>query len=115
MPTTQPPPARDADRRVAARRQPTMGAICRFDAGPDGKPAIGLLWNLSLTGVSMLLHDPWGDGAAVAGVLETLDGAHALPVTARVVHMKRLETGDYFMGAHFDRPLTEDEVRPFVS
>ena len=32
----------------------------------------------------------------------------------RVVHTKKLETGDYFLGAHFDQPLTAAELKPFV-
>ncbi len=115
MTAAHPAPAPVADRRVATRRQPAMGTICRFETGPGGRPAIGLLWNISVTGVSMLLHEPWQSGTIMSGVLETLTGNHALAVTGRVIHVKQLETGDYFVGAHFVQPITDEELKPFVS
>ena len=104
-----------AERRIATRRQPAMGAICRLETTPDGKPEVGLLWNISTTGVSMLLHTPRPAGTVVTGVLETLTGNHTLAVTGRVVHIKKLETGDYFMGAHFTQPIADHEMKPFVT
>jgi hypothetical protein len=32
----------------------------------------------------------------------------------RVAHLRRLHTGDYFLGGHFQRALTPQELRPFV-
>jgi hypothetical protein len=92
-----------------------MGAICRLETTPDGKPEVGLLWNLSATGVSMLVHTPREAGTIITGALETLTGNHTLVVTGRVVHIKKLETGDYFMGAHFTHPITDHEMKPFVT
>ncbi len=92
-----------------------MGTICRIDSGGSGKPTIGLLWNISVTGVSMLLHEPLEAGSTVSGMLETLTGNHTLPVSGRVIHLKQLETGDYFMGAHFAQPIRDEDMKPFVS
>lgn len=108
--TTAPPPA---ERRVATRRQPAMGSVFRLDT--DGPPEIGLIWNISLSGVSMLRNEPPAVGAHLTGLLETMTDAHALRVGMTVVHVKQLETGDYFVGGHFDRRLTDDELRPFVA
>jgi hypothetical protein len=115
-PTSAPVKAPAApERRIAARRQPAMGAVCRLDA-PDGGPStLALVWNISLTGISMLLHTPPDPGAALAGFLEVLNGDAMLRVAMKVVHVKQLDTGDYFVGAHFDNPLSADEMRPFVA
>ena len=109
-PTTPPEP----DRRVATRRQPAMGSVCRLGSG-DGKPQLGLIWNISTTGVSMLVNTPPKPGDAVFGVLETMASGFTMPITAQVVHVKKLETGDYFLGAHFDKALTPEEMKPFVA
>ena len=115
MSSAPPSPAATAERRIAPRRQPAMGTICRLDDPPGGKPGLGLIWNISTTGISMLLHAPSEAGVRLSGVLETMADGHALPVAMRVVHVKKLETGDYFVGAQFDRPLAAEEMKPFVA
>ena len=113
MSTATKTPAPPSERRVAPRRQPAMGTVCRLTNGHDTDD-IGLVWNISTTGISMLLHDPRETGNHLEGTLETMDDGPSLPIAMRVVHVKRLETGDYFLGAHFDRPITEDQMQPFV-
>ncbi|MDB5311831.1 MAG: hypothetical protein JWO38_6033 [Gemmataceae bacterium] len=115
MPPTTATTAPPAERRVALRRQPAMGTVCQFDLGPSGKPALGLVWNISTTGLSVLLPEPREVGTLLAGDLETVGGGSSLPVAMHVVHLKPLETGDYFLGAHFTRPLTPDELSRFVA
>ena len=93
-------------------RQPAIGTVLRFDPAIDHGP--GLVWNLSATGVSMLLTDPPEAGAILAGQLET-EAGDELPVLFRVVHVKELGSGDYFLGAQFARPLAAAELKPFVA
>lgn len=101
-----------AERRIAPRRQPAMGTLFRLDT--DGPPEIGLIWNISRTGVSMLRNEPPPGGSHISGLLETMTDAHALRVGLTVIHVKKLDTGDYFVGAHFDEPLTDEQLKPFV-
>ncbi|QDU19551.1 PilZ domain-containing protein [Urbifossiella limnaea] len=107
---TAAPPS--AERRIAPRRQPAMGTLFRLDS--EGPPEIGLIWNISRTGVSMLRNEPPAAGAHVTGLLETLTDAHSLRVGMTVIHVKKLDTGDYFVGAHFDQALTDEQLTPFV-
>src|SRR6266542_2655509 len=89
-------PSSSAERRVAPRRQPAMGTVCRLDS-PDGGPAtIVLVWNISASGISVLAAGPCSSGTALAGYLEKTEGDHMLHVAMRVVHTKQLETGDFF-------------------
>lgn len=113
--TTLPPPARPEDRRGAPRRQPALGTVVDLDAGPDGAPRQGLVWNISLSGVSLLLPEPIDPGTTLGGVLVTTDAGVRLPVRLRIAHVRQLLTGDYYLGAQFDRPLAPDEMRPFVA
>lgn len=104
-----------ADRRTAPRRQPAMGTVCRLTTDPGRRCPIGLVWNISQSGVSMLVPEPCEMGATLPGELQTVTGGHSLAVTMRVVHVKQLESGDYFLGAQFQQPLAADEMRPFVA
>ena len=62
----------------------------------------------------MLLNRTAEPGTEVAGFLETEDGESSLRVSVRVVHVRQMGTGDYILGARFGRPLTADEMKPFV-
>jgi hypothetical protein len=100
------------DRRLAPRFQPAFGTVCRFDRD---HPRVGLVWNLSRTGISMLLADPPAAGTRVAGELTAEGSAIGLPVTLHVVHVRPVDTGDYLLGAKFDQPLEPEEMRPFLA
>ncbi len=107
-------PAPPAERRIATRRQPTVNTIFRFGSA-DGPQALALVWNISTTGISVLVPEPHAPARALTGYLDTTQGDHICAVTIHVVHCKLLETGDYALGARFDQPLTEEELRPFVA
>ena len=110
MTTTAAPPV--TDRRGATRFRPALGTVCRL--GPAW-PRVGLVWDLSETGLSALFGDPPPAGAELAAVLDAGDGAGGLPVTLRVVHVREAATGDYVLGARFARPLAAAELRPFLA
>lgn len=110
-PAANPPP----ERRAATRFQPAFGTVCRLGRpDPGGQPTLGLVWNISETGVSMLLADPPEKGAQLDGELTTESGGAGLPVSLRVVHVREMPMGDFFLGAQFARPLAPDELRPFL-
>jgi CheY-like chemotaxis protein len=103
-----------ANRRIAPRRQAAVGTLCSIDTnGVPGQD--GLVWNLSASGVSMLLHEPLKADAVVSAQLRTLDEQSSLPIQLRIVHVRKIRTGDYFLGAQFQRALAADELRPFLA
>jgi hypothetical protein len=89
--------------------------VCRFSFGTAHKDHVGLVWNLSTSGISMLLDEPPESGALIDAELATVDDRAALPVTLRVVHIKPIRTGDYVLGAQFQKPLAAEEMRPFMA
>jgi hypothetical protein len=103
-----------AERRRLPRRQPTLGTVCRLESGPDDVPRLGLVWNISPGGVSLLLDEPMEPGTSVRAELATLNEQTSLPVGMRVAHLTRLQTGDFCVGCQFDRELVADEIRPFL-
>jgi hypothetical protein len=107
-------PVTFAERRRAPRRRPALNTVCRL-TGPDGgEVGCGLVWNLSASGVSMLLNVPLEPGTGLCAELANAAG-EAVRLGLSVVHLSRLRTGDYVLGGQFTRPLDEAELRPFVA
>ncbi|MCE9562315.1 MAG: PilZ domain-containing protein [Planctomycetes bacterium] len=118
MTTAAPTPKTESpsDRRRAARFQPAFGTICHFRRhGEEGERSIGLVWNISETGVSMLLADPPARGTQLDGELTTESGVARMSVKLQVVHIRKMPHGDYFLGGHFEQPLTPDELQRFLA
>lgn len=103
------------DRRVAPRFQPAFGTIYRFKHSENEDHAVGLVWNISQTGVSMLLAVPPERGGIMPGELTTESGGPGLNIDLRVVHIRTLTTGDYLLGAQFSRPLDPEEMKQFLT
>jgi hypothetical protein len=103
------------ERRIAPRFQPAFGTIYRYKKAEEERPAVGLVWNISRTGVSMLLADPPERGGIVPGELTTESGGPGLAIALRVVHVRPLSTGDFLLGAQFSRPLEPEEMKQFLT
>ena len=104
-----------ANQRSATRLQPTLGTVCRLAFGAPHKPHTALVWNISTSGVSMLLDEAPEAGTVLSATLATVDDRGSLPVTLRIVHVRHIRTGDYFLGAQFQQPLDADKMRPFLA
>ena len=111
-----PAPSPNAERRIAPRFQPAYGTVYRTTP-PDesGRSAIWLVWNISSTGMSLLVADPPKAGSEIVGELTMEAGGQSLPMNLKVVHVRPVETGDYCLGAQFVRPLGTEEMRPFLT
>jgi hypothetical protein len=107
--------APSVNRRTAPRRQATLGTVCRLKDGPAAASRLGLVWNISASGVSMLIDEPPEAGTVLSAVLATVDESGTLLVTLRVVHVMPIRTGDYFLGAQFEQPLEPAQMRPFLA
>jgi hypothetical protein len=101
------------DRRVSVRRQPTVGTVCDL-ADSAERIGTGLVWNVSASGVSMLLQRRLEPGTVVDVELSAADTGFRLALPLRVAHAAQLRTGDFILGGQFARNLTADEMRPFL-
>jgi hypothetical protein len=102
-----------AERRRARRRRPAQGTVCHLTDGAGNDIGCGLVWNLSTSGISMLLNVGLTPGTQVNAELSNASG-DAVEVGLKVVHLNPLRTGDYVIGGQFGRALDEDELRPFI-
>ena len=100
-----------ADRRISRRYQPTFGTTCRLTESRQH----GLVWDISTEGLGLLLGFSPAEGEAIPIELGTDVARERLLVQVRVAHVRKLSTGDFFIGAKFDRPLTPTEIEPFTT
>jgi hypothetical protein len=98
------------ERRSAPRLKPALGTVCEFDPGP----AQGLVWNISASGLSMLVPEAPEVGTILAGELKHEDDRDEVPVLMRVVRTNATPTGDFLVGAAFLRELSEVELNRFA-
>ena len=102
------------ERRRAPRRQPTQGTTCNL-LGSDGNSlGTALVWNMSTSGVSMLVAAQMEAGKEVRGELCPARGDGKVAINLRVTHVSKIRTGDFFLGAQFNRPLSNEELTPFL-
>ncbi len=101
------------ERRRAPRRRPAHNTVCRLIDSDGEEIGCGLVWNLSASGVSMLLNVMLEPGDDVAATLINAAGAR-VDLRLTVVHLSPLRTGDFVLGGQFDRTLDEAELFPFV-
>jgi hypothetical protein len=104
-----------SERRIAPRFRPAFGTVYRIAPQNGGPSAVGLVWNISETGVSMLLAEPPECGTRLEGELAAETGGPGLAIPIRVVHVHEMPNGDSFLGAQFARPLTPDELQAFLA
>jgi hypothetical protein len=102
------------ERRTAPRRQPALGTVCDLASESGERLGTGLVWNISRSGVSMLLHRRLEPGTTIHGELSASGNGSRLAVTLQIAHIKELRTGDYILGGHFHRSLEQSEMRPFL-
>ncbi len=110
------PATATAERRIATRFQPAFATICRlFRNGEKKRPVAGLVWNLSETGVSMLIAGDLKPGEQMTAELEAESGGPAVRVVLRVVHTSPVPTGDRLIGARFTEALDAAAIQTFVT
>lgn len=97
-----------SDRRASVRYVPTSSTSCYTESGGEG-----VLWDISTTGLSMLVDTP-----PLLGITLTVEVTslwRVLTVRAQVAHVKQVVAGDYFVGMEFASPLALDEFEAFVT
>jgi hypothetical protein len=103
------------ERRTAPRRQPAVGTVCRLTASDGQSVGTALVWNISRSGVSMLLPTSLAAGTTLRADLRAASTPEELPVNLRVAHVRQLQTGDFVLGGQFERTLEPNELRLFLA
>ena len=101
------------DRRIARRARPAYNTVFRFQ-GENARRVCGLVWDISVSGLGLLLPFAPTPGTTFEGELRTEDDRPGLPTSFTVAHVRRLATGDYFVGGKLAHPLSESDLGRFV-
>ena len=96
------------------RRRPTHNTVCRLTDCEGEEIGCGLVWNISTTGVSMLLNVMLPPGFEVDAELANAAGRR-VRLRLTVVHFSPLRTGISSWAGSSKRPLQDAEMRPFVT
>lgn len=107
-------PVTYAEKRRSPRRRPAREVVARLIDDDDEELGVGLVWNLSRTGVSLLLNGQLEPGTHLDLELMDRQGRERVRVGMCVIHRGQLQTGDYVLGGQFTRPLEETELEPLV-
>ena len=108
-PEPAPKKATGSDRRRAPRVSVTIGAACRpLERNADAAWR-GSLVNISETGMCLELRRKFEPGALLS---VSLGGRkhRRRSLLARVMWVKRAESGRWHLGCHYDQPLREGEI-----
>jgi hypothetical protein len=100
------------NRRLKPRFAPTFGTICRLLHQPQKQ---GLVWDISVFGVGLLLGEAPEPGEWIPVELRTETDAAPISISIQAVYSRELTTGDYFVGAKFNRSLSEVEIEPLIT
>ncbi|AMV23698.1 PilZ domain protein [Gemmata sp. SH-PL17] len=96
------------NRRGSVRFVPATSTSCYTESGGEG-----VLWDISATGLSMLVDTPPLLGVTLT--VEVTSSWRVLTVKAQVAHVKQVAAGDYFVGMEFASPLALEEIEPFIT
>jgi len=105
--------ARPLERRAARRLAPAQVTPCTLTT-PGGAPSGGWVHNLSVKGIGILADQEHRPGTRLRVLIFNAAHVFALSVEVDVVRCIRLVTGEHFIGGQFRRPLSPDELGPFM-
>jgi hypothetical protein len=105
---------RHAERRRAKRLAPGQATPCVVKVPDEDRELPARVQNLSVGGLGVLTTDSLPVNASLQIVLINGPHTYALTVGARVARCFRAVKGDYYLGCQFSKPLTYDELAPFL-
>jgi hypothetical protein len=102
------------ERRGAKRLAPGHPTPCLLQAAGAPRPSPAWVHNLSVKGVGLLTRQEFPAGTKVQILLVNAAHVYALSVDMTVIRCFRIVSGDFFLGARFDRVLQPEELMPFM-
>lgn len=103
-----------SDRRQAKRFIPRQVSPCTLELPGENGPTAAWVHNLSALGVALLTDREYAADTVLQALLVNGPHTYSLRVAITVIRCFRVITGDFYVGARFDRPLDHDELLPFL-
>jgi hypothetical protein len=105
---------RRAERRQARRLSLGQSVCCQLRFPGDSRERAARVDNLSVRGIGILTSEATSPRTTLQIVLINAPHTFSLTAEVEVVRCCGVVNGDYFLGCKFTRPLTYDEMAPFL-
>jgi hypothetical protein len=102
------------ERRAACRLRPALPTTCQIRLPDDTVLARGQVYDLSATGVCLVIDRGWEPGEELGVLLVNAACTYALAMPLEVVRSSRLPTGHHSVAGRFRRALDPAELQPFL-
>lgn len=113
-PADEPEPS-GIERRASTRYPCNLATSCRLAASVKGDTVPARVRNISAGGVSLVLGHEFTSGALIALELRNTGRNFARTLQVRVIYCIEHPSGDWILGGAFVSPLTDDEVKAFLT
>lgn len=112
--TPSPKPLQTSERRAAVRFASLLEASCQSLASGDDTVCQARVWDISVTGISLVLEEHHPPGTLLTIFLEKAPHQFSAPVDVRVVHVSEHMDDLWFLGCEFLTPLAPDELEALL-
>jgi hypothetical protein len=109
------PEPKAIERRASTRYPCNLATSCRIVASLAGEPLPARVRNISIGGLSLVLTHPSDPGTLMAIDLRSMTRNITHSVQIRIIYTIEHPSGDWIAGAAFVQPLTDEEVKAFLS
>jgi len=102
------------ERRNGKRVAPMQRTLCLLQPPGETNQATAIVQNLSLKGVGVHVDREYPVGTILRALLVNAPHTFSVALELKVVRCFRAAPNLYFLAGPFGRPLTHDEVVPFI-
>src|SRR5262245_20824094 len=96
-------------RRVAVRYRCHLATPARVAAGETEHPRLAWVYNLSTSGIGLLLEEPV-EAAIVLEIDLITPAGQRIMTRGRVAHASRRADGNWLVGCQFEQPIDPDQL-----
>lgn len=107
--------ARWIERRASTRYPCNLATSCRLVASLPGDPVPARVRNISVGGMNLVMTQPFESGSLLFIELRSMTRNIVRTVQLRIIYSIEHPSGDWIAGASFVQPLTDEELKAFLS
>jgi hypothetical protein len=102
------------ERRSSRRVAPAHRTLCLILASGENEQTTAIVENLSNKGIAVLAERAYTPGAILNVLLVNASHTFSLAVEMKVTRSTRIGSDQYLIAGPFARPLSHEEVVPFI-
>jgi hypothetical protein len=103
------------ERRASTRYPCNLATSCRLIATLPGEPMPARIRNISVGGISLVLSQPFDSGSMLGLELRSMTRNIARMFQVTILYTIEHPSGDWISGARFVQPLSDEELKAFLS